>query len=315
MHKLSLFLMLTLSLPVYPIEYIQKNLEFIPNESYDRLSFPKKNIWKIHKLLIKPITNSKNEKNHLGTITSNGKPLQLHCTNNLALWTENVLKYCLQKNGISVVAENPTLEFSGEIIDFIITGKDSLNGVILIKVYLTDKSNNSVYSETLKGEASLNCRPMENLACFTLAGDVIIDWINTFLNSPSVTGAIVNSYQNTVILHDFNYLHSNLVSNSEIPQKKPLLKKLGTLFTCVGVVPLITGLISKSKGNDEIADPLILAGSTATSAGVTTAGISFVFDIKYYTFQSKFRKKNRDIIKPVRKTENIPEELHTMFNR
>lgn len=292
---------------------ITADLEFVPSGEFDSLSYPKANIWKTHKLLISSFTFDYDTIKEIGKIKNTDQNTIIHTKTNLPLWIENVLKYSFQKNGISVVNENPTLVLSGKISEFNVKGSNYLYGTITLEVTLSDPINNILYTGSINGQFSDSIKSICTFDCFKVCSNMMIDWLRNFLNTPKITHAATQAYHNTIILHDFNYVSENLISNTQIPKKKPRLKKVGTFISCLGIAPIITGLISKSKGNDDLAEPLFIIGSTTTSAGLTTTGISFAFDIKYNSFQSKFRKKpkiKRDI------TENIEDEtLHSMLNR
>lgn len=309
-QRYFLFLLTSIS-TLFANEIISTNLEFIPSHTFDSLSYPKKNIWKTHKLKIASFNCSKKDIQKIGIINHKGAITELHTTTELSLWTENVLKYSLQKSGISVVNDAPTIILRGNIKEFNIEGTDSLSGNLSIDIELLNHSNQILYSGTIKSNITKHCINMGTIDCFKITSDMLIGWIQNFLNTPGVSQAAIITYHNTVILHDFNYLHKNLISEIEVPEKKPILKKIGTLVTCLGIAPLITGIISKSKGNNTLADPLFVIGSTATSAGLTTTGISFAFDIKYHSFQSKFRVR-KDLSK---KSFLEYSNLHTMLDR
>ncbi len=296
--KLPVLMLLFISTHcVFSEKIISKELEFIPTETYDSLQYPKSNIWKTHRLLIKPIQNNTSKLNKIGEITHSNSSMILETETDLSIWVENVLKYSFQKNNISVINSDPTIIFSGEILKFEIIGNDRLFGEISINVKLQDSFNNIIFNNVITSNISRSCESIGTIKCFELSSDIMIEWIKNFLNEPAISEAVVKSYQNTIILHDFNFLSQNLISEKNVPEKKPLLKKLGTILTCVGIAPIVTGLISKSKGNNEVAEPLFIIGSTTTSAGLTTTGISFAFDIKYNSFQSRFRRKTKVIKK------------------
>lgn len=297
-------------------DIISSKLEFIPSIKFDSLKYPKKNIWKTQKLEIDSVILNKKRVKDIGSITYKDEKRIFNTPTDISAWTENILKYTLQRNGISVVESNPTLTLKGEILEFQINENDSLHGKITIEFRLFDKNNDLLFKDVFTGIENIKCIHDKTSECFKVSSNMVIDLINNFLNTPEITQAVLYSYKHSIILHDFNYLHENLISGSKIPEKKHRLKKMGTVITCLGIAPIIAGLINKQNGNDQLGDQMLILGSATSTAGLTTASISVGFDLKYRSFQSKFQKRKIRKSKPDKtseKDQNII--LNTMLDR
>lgn len=270
---------------------VSEKLAFTPSKPINSLNYSKKSFWKTLKIQLESIESNLKKESIVSLHNDNAKTIDLLTTTNLSLWSENVIKYTLQKNDISVVTKDPNIKIKGVLNEFFISGNDSAEGKISIDLIIRNNENTSLFKGEITKIIKSACSSHNANICFQLISDLWLSWIEEFLNHPEVLNAITETYYNTVILHDFNTTHRNLITKKNIPKKKPVFKKIGTAITCAALAPILTGVFKRSLGDGDLGEKLILIGSTAASAGMATAGISFAFDIKYHSFQSKFRKK------------------------